>query len=137
MTEPTGRRARTGPTPVDPAKFVHIDRPSNASLRGAIVIGAVLAVLFGGAAGSCILLPFHPENQFLYLVGGIIGIVAGSIINVRMTLRSGRRRREDFIRCGGDPTGMSDMMFGVMRGQRTETGEWIVPEQGSGDYQGT
>lgn len=138
MTGPTGRRARTATsvTPVDPAKFVHIDRPSNASLRGAIVTGAVLAALFGGAAGGCILLPFHPENQYLYLLGGAIGIVIGSIINIVVTLRSGRRRREDFIRCGGDPTGMTDMMFGVMRGYRNENGEWVVPEQGSGDYQG-
>lgn len=136
MKAPTGRRARTGPPPVDPAKFIHIDRPSNASLRGAIVTGAVLAVLFGGAAGSCILLPFHPENQFLYLIGGVIGGVLGSIINVAVTLRSGRRRREDFIRCGGDPTGMTDMMFGMMRGYRDENGKWVVPEQGSGDYQG-
>ncbi len=75
MTEPTGSRARTGPAPVDPSKFVHIDRPSNASLRGAVVTGAVLAVLFGAAAGGCMLLPFHPENEFLYLVGAAIGVV--------------------------------------------------------------
>lgn len=57
-------------------------------------------------------------------------------MNVSVTLRSVRRRREDFVRCGGDPTGITDMMFGVMRGERTEKGEWVVPKQGSGDYQG-
>lgn len=135
MTQPTGRRARIGQTPVDPAKFVHISRPSNASLRGAVVVGAVLAVFFGAAAGSCILLPFRPKNEALYLVGAVIGAVLASVVNVSVTLRSGRRRREEFVRCGGDPTGMTDMMFGVLRGERTEKGEWVVPEQGSGDYQ--
>jgi hypothetical protein len=121
---------------VDRAKVVHINKPSNASLRGAIVVGAMLAVLFGAAAGSCVLLPFHPQDQTLYLVGGAIGAVLASVVNVCITLRSGRRRREDFVRCGGDPTGMTDMMFGMMRGERTANGEWVVPEQGSGDYQG-
>lgn len=136
MTGSTGRRARTGPTPVDPAKFVHIDRPNNASLRGAIVVGTLLAVLFGAAAGGCILLPLNLENDYLYLVGAAVGIVVALVIYVRITLSSGRRRREDFIRCGGDPTGITDMMFGSMRGYRTEHGKWVVPEQGSGDYQG-
>ncbi|ACL42426.1 hypothetical protein Achl_4475 (plasmid) [Pseudarthrobacter chlorophenolicus A6] len=136
MTNTSGRRARTHRTPVDPSRFVHIDRPSNASLRGAVVTGIALSFLFGAAAGGAVLLPFHPENELLYLVGMAVGVVVANIVNVRVTLRSGRRRREDFIRCGGDPTGMTDMMFGVMRGQRTEKGEWYVPEQGSGDYQG-
>lgn len=134
MTQPTGRRARTGQTPVDPAKFVHIARPGNATLRGAVVMCAALAVLFGAAAGSCALLPFKPENETLYLVGGVIGAVLASILNGQVTLRSGRRRRDDFIRCGGDPTGMTDMMFGVMRGYRTTEGKWVVPAQASGDY---
>ena len=58
------------------------------------------------------------------------------VIYVRTNLRDGRCRREDFVRSGGDPTGMSDMMFGIMRGKRTDEGKWMVPEQGSGDCQG-
>lgn len=136
MTQPTGRRARTGPTPVN-SNIVHIDRPSNRTLHGAVVVGAVLAVFFGATAGSCILFPFSPENEVLYLVGAVTGAVLASIVNVRITLRSGRRRREDFVRCGGDPAGITGMMFGVMRGERTKNGEWFVPEQSSGDYQGS
>ncbi|MEV7663301.1 hypothetical protein [Paenarthrobacter sp. NPDC089316] len=136
MSERSGRRARKGPPPVDPKKFVHIDRPSNASLRGGIVTGFVLSIGAGAIAASCSLLPFHPEAKILYLVAAVIGGSLGCVLFVRSNLRDGRRRREDFIRCGGDPTGMTDMMFGIMRGKRTETGEWIVPEQGSGDYQG-
>ena len=47
MTEPTGRRARTGYTHVDPDKVVHIDRPSNFSLRVVAVVAFVLATLAG------------------------------------------------------------------------------------------
>lgn len=138
MTEPTGRRARSGPTPIDPSRFVHIDRPSDASLRGAVVVGVVLAVGAGAIAASCALLPLNlaPGAEILYLVAAVIGGGLACTLFVRSNLRQGRRRREDFIRCGGDPAGMTDMMFGVMRGHRTEDGEWVVPEQGSGDYQG-
>jgi uncharacterized membrane protein YeaQ/YmgE (transglycosylase-associated protein family) len=134
----TGRRARTGPTPVDPAKFVHIDRPSNASLRGAVITGIVLSTVAGAIAASCALLPFNlaPESEFLYLVAAIIGGALACVLWVRGNSRQGKRRRDDFVRCGGDPTGMTDMMFGVMRGIRTENGTWVVPEQSSGDYQG-
>ncbi|MET4144088.1 hypothetical protein [Arthrobacter sp. UYCo732] len=136
MTAPSGRRARTGPAPVDPSKFVHIDRPSNAGLRGAVAVGMFLSIGAGAAALSCALLPFSPEAEILYLVAACIGAVLGAVIFTRSSLRSGRRTREDFVRCGGDPAGMTDTMFGVMRGNRTKNGQWVVPEQSSGDYQG-
>lgn len=90
----------------------------------------------GATIASCALLPFNPDVKILYLIAAIIGAALGGLIYVWTNLREGRRRREDFVRSGGDPTGMSDMMFGIMRGKRTEEGKWIVPEQSSGDYQG-
>lgn len=116
MTQPKGRRARTTPAPVDPSRFVHIDRPSNTTLRGAEVVGWVLSIGVGAILGGCVLLPFSPEVKTPYLVGAVIGAILGGIIYVSTNLRDGRRRREDFVRTGGDPTGISDMMFGVMRG---------------------
>ena len=136
MNQPKGRRARTLPTPTDPSKFVHIDRPSNASLRLGVIVGWLLSMAAGATIASSALLPFSPDAEILYLIAAIIGAPLGGLIYVRTNLRGGRRRREDFVRSGGDPTGMSDMMFGMMRGKRTEEGKWIVPEQGSGDYQG-
>ncbi|WP_104163950.1 hypothetical protein [Cryobacterium sp. N22] len=134
MTEPTGRRVRGGYTPVDPDKFVHIDRPSDASLRGAMVVGFVLAIGAGASAAAFVVVLFDPAEDWIYLVAALIGASLALLWSVRSTLRSGRRRREDFVRCGGDPTGMTDMMFGSMRGVRTPEGRWEVPEQGSGDY---
>lgn len=136
MTQAKGRRARTLPIPIDPSKFVHIDRPSNASLRAGVIIGWLLSMGVGATIASCALLPFNPDVKILYLIAAIIGAALGGLIYVWTNLREGRRRREDFVRSGGDPTGMSDMMFGIMRGKRTEEGKWIVPEQSSGDYQG-
>jgi hypothetical protein len=132
---PSGRRVRTGYTPVDPAKFVHIDRPSNASLRGSIVTGFVLWIGAGAVIAAFIVSRFNDDGPTC-LAAAIIGAALATTLGVRTTLRAGRRRREDFVRCGGDPTGMTDMMFGTMRGYRTADGEWVVPEQGSGDYQG-
>lgn len=132
---PSGRRARTGHTPVDPAKFVHIDRPSNTSLRGSIITGFVLWI-GAGAIVAAFLASRFSDDGLTCLVAAIAGGTLAAILGVRSTLRSGRRRREDFVRCGGDPTGMTDMMFGTMRGWRTADGKWEVPEQGSGDYQG-
>lgn len=136
MTQAKGRRARAGSMPVDPSKFVRIDGPSNSSLRRAVIVGWLLSIGAGATIASCAVLPFNPEVQSHYLIAAIIGAAVGSVIYVRTNLRDGRRRREDFVRSGGDPTDMSDMMFGMMRGKRSEEGKWVVPEQGSGDYQG-
>jgi hypothetical protein len=136
MSEPTGRRAKTGPPPVDPGKFILIERPSNASLRGGIVVGFLLSIGAGAIALAGVLLPFSPEAEILYLLAAAIGGSVGGAWFFLTNRRDGRRRRDDFIACGGDPTGMTDMMFGVMRGYRTGQGEWVVPAQGSGDYQG-
>ena len=91
MSEPTGRRAKTGPPSVGPGKFILIERPSNAPSAKAL----------SSACSS----PWTPAGRFHPL------------------------HRDE-------PTGMTDMMFGVMRAYRTEQGEWVVPAQGSGDYQG-
>jgi hypothetical protein len=121
--------------PVDPAKFVHIDRPSNASLRGSIVTGFVLWIGAGATVAAFVVSRFN-DDGLTCLAAAVVGAALAVALGVRSTLRAGRRRREDFVRCGGDPTGMTDMMFGTMRGYRTAEGEWVVPEQGSGDYQG-
>lgn len=137
MTGSTGRRVRRGytPAPVDPSKFVHIDRPSNFSLRGGILTGFIVWIFAGGVSAALVYFFFNQDAKDLYLPAAIGAIIA-VILGVRHTIKSGRKRRDDFVRCGGDPTGMSDMMFGTMRGYRTPEGEWVVPEQGSGDYQG-
>ncbi|HEX9088649.1 MAG TPA: hypothetical protein VF867_14105 [Arthrobacter sp.] len=135
MTGPTGRRVRTGYTPADPAKFVHIDRPSNASLRGAVVTGFVLWIGAGAISAGWLATRFSTDVP-LYLVASVAGAILVTVLGIRSTTRIGRRRREDFVRCGGDPTGMTDLMFGSMRGWRSPDGAWEVPEQASGDYQG-
>lgn len=138
MTEPTGRRVRTGytPVPVDPSKFVHIDRPSNRSLRGAVAFGFFFWAVAGGVICALIYFFFFNQQAKDLYIPAAIGAIIGVILGVRHTIKDGRKRRDDFVRCGGDPTGMSDMMFGIMRGYRTAEGEWVVPEVGSGDYQG-
>lgn len=135
MPEQSGRRARHGCTPVDPAKFIPIHRPSNASLRGAVVTGFVLWIAAGAISAGWLASCFSTQLPF-FLTAAVLGATLVTVLGVRNTKRMGRRRREDFIRCGGDPTGMTDLMFGSMRGFRTPEGEWEVPEQGSGDYQG-
>jgi len=134
MNEPTRRSSRTGYTPVDPDKFVRIGRPTDASLRRAAGVSIVLAFGAGAIGGACLVAWSAPDATILYLIAAVIGATLATVWSVRGTVRSGRRRREDFVRCGGDPTGMTDMMFGTLRGRRTAEGEWEVPEQGSGDY---
>ncbi|MFF2346972.1 hypothetical protein ACFVTD_14975, partial [Pseudarthrobacter sp. NPDC058119] len=58
-----------------------------------------------------------PKVDALHLGGAVIGAALGAVIFVRTTLREGRHRREYFVWTGGDPTGITDMMFGVMRGE--------------------
>lgn len=95
-----------------------------------------LSIGAGAIALAGALLPFSPEAEILYLLAAVIGGSVGGAWFFVTNRWDGRRRRDDFIACGGDPTGMTDMLFGVMRGYRTGQGEWVVPAQGSGDYQG-
>jgi len=134
LTEPVRRYLRNVPTPIDPDRFVHIDRPSNFSLRVGAVVIVGLSALAGVALAGCAVALFDPAENIIYLVAAVSAAAVSALIAVRSTLRSGRRIREDFIRCGGDPTGVTVMMFGTMRGQRTAEGNWEVPPQGSGDY---
>ena len=136
MSEQTGRRSRRGYTPVDPAKFIPIHRPSNAALRGAVVTGFVLWIGVGAISAGLLASWFSTELP-IFLTAAVFGATLVTVLGVRHTTWLGRRRREDFVRCGGDPAGMTDLMFGFMRGFRTPKGEWEVPEQASGDYQGT
>lgn len=78
---------------------------------------------------------FSPELP-IFLTDAVFGATRVTVLGIRNTTRIGLRRREDFVRCGGDPTGMTDLMFGSMPGCRTPEGEWEVPVQAPGDYQG-
>ena len=136
MTESTGRRIRREYThaTVDPSKFVHIDRPSDATLKRSVILGFVLWILAGGITGAfAYFFLINQQATNLYLPAAI-GAAIAVLLGVRNTRKAGRKRRDDFVRCGGNPTGISDMMFGTMRGYRTADGKWEVPEQGSGDY---
>ncbi len=134
MTEPTRSRARTGYTHVDPDRVIHIDRPSNFSLRVVAVVAFVLATLAGAILPAVIVALFDPAENVTYLIAAAIGAALAGTLEIRTSLHNGRRRREDFVRSGGDPTGMTDLMFGAMRGWRTADGRWEVTPQGSGDY---
>ena len=134
MKDRSGRRARTGNTAVDPDKFIDIDRPSDATLHWTAVVCLVLAAGAGAIAAGCLIALVDPAEDITYLIVALIGAALAATLEGRVALRNGRRRREDFVRCGGDPTGMTDMMFGAMRGFRDADGKWVVPAQGSGDY---
>lgn len=75
------------------------------------------------------LLPFSPDVEALDLVGAAIGAALGGFIQVQRSLCEGRRRRGDFVRTGGDPTGITDMMVGVTRGNERKMANEFSPSK--------
>ena len=134
MSEQRRRHLRNTPSPVIPANFVPIDRPTNLSLRGGVAVMVGMSALAAAIVFALVTLLFDPEERIIYAWTAAAGAAVGATVVVSSMRRTGRRRREDFVRSGGDPTGVSDLMFGVMRGRRTAEGTWEVPPQGAGDY---
>jgi hypothetical protein len=134
LSEQRGRHLRNTPAPAVPANFVHIDRPANLSLRVAVAALVTLSALASTVVFALAALLFTPEGTAANVGVAALGAALGAAAALASLRRSGRSRREDFVRCGGDPTGVSDLMFGVMRGRRAAGGTWEVPSQGSGDH---
>jgi hypothetical protein len=110
-------------------------RPSNRTLVTAVVFGFFLSALPGAA-----LLPFlyvlisGEPTAFWTVTAAIVGALIGMSMYFPSNLRSGRIKKREFIAAGGDPTGITDHMFGAMSGRKLRDGSWEwSPEGGSGD----
>lgn len=119
-----------------PSNFDINNRPSNASLTGAVVVGLVLSAL----PGAVILTLLYSWISGDPTAGWTITLAAiGAAIGIAMyfpaNARSGRMKKREFISAGGDPTGISIQQFGAMGGMKLDDGrwQWSTPG-GSGDY---
>jgi hypothetical protein len=122
-------------TYTNPDNFDISKRPSNGTLIFLLGFRLFLSALPGSVILPLIydwLFPSSEDNFKLLLafIGGVIGMA----IYLPLNLRSGRRKRAEFVSAKGDPTGINDYMFGVMGGRKFEDGgwEWTPPED-SGD----
>lgn len=104
-------------------------RPGNRSLRFWAGFWAVLwTLLFGvGAAVGYVFL----SNLLIGRPFGILSIlffVLGCGLGLALYLRGysnrAREKRDEFVRAGGDPTGITLWMFGAMTGRIAEDGAW-------------
>lgn len=110
-------------------------RPSNASLITVVALGFIFSALPGA-----ILLPLpyvfiSGEPEVFWTVAlAVVGALIGMSLYFPSNLRDGRRKKREFIAAGGDPTGITDHMFGAMAGRKMPDGSWEwSPEGGSGD----
>ncbi|MET1033848.1 MAG: hypothetical protein ABWX68_01245 [Arthrobacter sp.] len=132
MTECTGRRRRAD-VAIDPHGTVNTQRPGNATLRLAATLMIVLPAL-GGAILAGFVASLLSARWDAIVPAACLGAVLVGTLSLRMLLRAGRGKREDFRRAGGDPSGISTAMFGAMRGERLPDGTWAWTPQASGDY---
>lgn len=65
----------------------------------------------------------------------VVGCGLGLTLYLREHFRVAAKKRKDFVRAGGDPTGITPWMFGAMSGRITEDGvwEWYTPSGSSGE----
>ena len=66
-------------------------------------------------------------SALLFVIGAALGLAGFFPLH----LREGRIKKAKFIAAGGDPTGMSVLMFGAMSGRALPDGtwEWITPKR--------
>jgi hypothetical protein len=119
-----------------PSNFDINNRPSNASLNAAFVVGLVLSAIPGAAILTLLysLISGDPTVGWTIALASI-GAAIGASIYFPANARSGRIKRREFTSAGGDPTGISIQQFGAMGGRKLDDGtwEWSTPG-GSGDY---
>lgn len=109
----------------DPANFDIHNRPSNASLRFGIVFGFFLSAFPGGIILPLLYVWIIPEPTGGWaIVCAAIGALIGMSMYFPHNLRDGRIKRREYVKAGGDPTGISDHMFGAMGGCENKDGQW-------------
>ena len=112
-------------------------RPSNGSLRFWAAFWTVfwgLLVGVGAAVGYVFLTDRHPIG-ILSTVFFMLGCGLGVGLYLPAHFNSARKKRDMFVRVGGDPTGITPWMFGAMGGSITEDGlwEWYTYSGSSGE----
>lgn len=114
----------------DPANFDITNRPTAKELRVGLIIG-----FFLNAIPGAIILPLiytwvvsEPEAGPVIILAAI-GALIGMATYFPRTKKAGIRKRREFVAAGGDPTGLSDMLFGIMGGAPVgKTGwQWTFP----------
>jgi hypothetical protein len=115
-------------------------RPSNRSLQfwaGFWTVFWTLVFGVGFAVGYVFLsnLIFGRPNGILSVLFFVLGCGLGLTFYLPDHFNRARKKRADFVRTGGDPTGITPWMFGAMRGSITEDGvwEWYTPSGSSGE----
>lgn len=109
----------------DPANFDIHNRPTNASLRGGIILGFFLSAIPGAMLLMLLYVWISPEEEAGWLIlWTAIGASIGMSMYFPQNLRSGRIKRREYIKAGGDPTGITDHMFGAMGGCQNPDGQW-------------
>lgn len=109
----------------DPLNFDITNRPSDASLRSAVVFGFFLSALPGAVVLTLLYVWIVGEPTGGWTIfWAVIGALIGMSCYFPMNKRSGKIKRQEFISAGGDPTGITDHMFGGMGGHPRSDGTW-------------
>lgn len=115
-------------------------RPSNGSLQFWAGFWTVFwTLLFGvGAAVAYVFLSsltFGRPYGILSILFFVLGCGLGLAMYLHNHFQRARSKREEFIKAGGDPAGITPWMFGAMRGSISEDGvwEWYTPSGSSGE----
>lgn len=104
-------------------------RPSNRSLRFWSGYWTVFWTLFCGVGftvGYVFLSNLIVGRPYgiLSILFFVLGCALGLGLYLSEHFRAARKKRADFVRAGGDPTGITPWMFGAMRGRINEDGVW-------------
>lgn len=110
-------------------------RPSNRTLTATVWVGFFLSAVPGAVLLLLLYVFISGEPTAFWTVTlAIVGALIGMSMYFPSNLRDGRRNKREFIAAGGDPTGITDHMFGAMAGRKLPDGSWEWSNKGgSGD----
>lgn len=69
-------------------------------------------------------LVFGRPYGILSILFFVLGCGLGLVLYLRDHLNRARSKRDEFVKAGGDPTGITPWMFGAMTGRINEEGVW-------------
>lgn len=104
------------------------NKPDNFELKTNLVVGILFLIGIGGVA-PLFILHWLGLRQWALIGIPLLLVILCLTAHVKSLKRRGAKSKELYISHGGDPSGTSDILFGLIAYSITPDGRWKWPEK--------